>query len=65
MSSLLATASSRHRFSRHRHSRRAIKRFVYGNGIVHDMTQNDRQLPDTSKDAYGSTRNRPIIPAVM
>jgi hypothetical protein len=33
----------------------AIKQFTYGNGIVHTMTQNDRQLPDTSKDAYGAT----------
>lgn len=34
----------------------AIKHFVYGNGIVHDMTQNDRQLPETSKDAYGNAK---------
>jgi RHS repeat-associated protein len=34
----------------------AIKHFVYGNGIVHDMTQNARQLPDTSTDAYGATK---------
>ncbi|MFT3897348.1 MAG: RHS repeat-associated core domain-containing protein [Thermomonas sp.] len=33
----------------------AIKRFVYGNGIVHEMTQNDRQLPETSKDSYNGT----------
>ncbi|MEL4892128.1 RHS repeat protein [Xanthomonas protegens] len=31
----------------------AIKQFTYGNGIVHTMTQNARQLPDTSRDAYG------------
>ncbi|MFT3897181.1 MAG: RHS repeat-associated core domain-containing protein [Thermomonas sp.] len=33
----------------------AIKQFTYGNGIVHTMTQNERQLPETSKDAYGGT----------
>ncbi|MDQ1093809.1 YD repeat-containing protein [Xanthomonas sacchari] len=33
----------------------AIKQFSYGNGIVHTMTQNARQLPDTSRDAYGDT----------
>lgn len=33
----------------------AIKQFTYGNGIVHTMTQNARQLPDTSQDAYGGT----------
>ena len=27
-----------------------IKQFTYGNGIVHTMTQNARQLPDNSKD---------------
>jgi len=32
----------------------AIKHFVYGNGITHDMVQNARQLPDTSTDAYGT-----------
>ncbi|CBA16818.1 RHS repeat domain-containing protein [Xanthomonas albilineans] len=31
----------------------AIKQFNYGNGIVHTLTQNARQLPDTSQDAYG------------
>ncbi|MCW0377594.1 hypothetical protein NB697_000440 [Xanthomonas sacchari] len=31
----------------------AIKQFTYGNGIVHTLTQNARQLPDTSQDAYG------------
>ncbi|MCW0410503.1 RHS repeat protein [Xanthomonas sacchari] len=30
----------------------AIKQFTYGNGIVHTLTQNARQLPDTSQDAY-------------
>ena len=29
--------------------------FTYGNGIVHTLTQNERQLPDTSRDAYGAT----------
>jgi len=33
----------------------AIKQFTYGNGIVHTLTQNARQLPDTSQDAYGGT----------
>ncbi|KAF1721721.1 RHS repeat domain-containing protein [Pseudoxanthomonas wuyuanensis] len=33
----------------------AIKQFTYGNGIVHTLAQNARQLPDTSRDAYGST----------
>ena len=33
----------------------AIKQFTYGNGIVHTMTQNERQLPDVSQDAYGGT----------
>ncbi|MBO9828344.1 RHS repeat protein [Xanthomonas sp. A2111] len=33
----------------------AIKQFTYGNGIVHTLTQNKRQLPDTSQDAYGGT----------
>jgi RHS repeat-associated protein len=32
----------------------AIKQFTYGNGIVHTLTQNIRQLPDTSRDAYGA-----------
>lgn len=31
----------------------AIKRFTYGNGIVHTMTQNARQLPARSTDAGG------------
>ena len=34
----------------------ALKSFNYGNGIVHTMTQNIRQLPDTSTDAYGTTK---------
>ncbi|MCF7223231.1 RHS repeat domain-containing protein [Marilutibacter chinensis] len=34
----------------------AIKQFTYGNGIVHTLTQNARGLPDTSTDAYGSTK---------
>jgi YD repeat-containing protein len=33
----------------------AIRQFTYGNGIVHTLTQNARQLPDTSLDAYGGT----------
>jgi len=33
----------------------AIKQFTYGNGIVHTLSQNARQLPDTSLDAYGGT----------
>lgn len=33
----------------------AIKQFTYGNGIVHTLTQNARQLPDTSQDTYGGT----------
>ena len=33
----------------------AIRQFTYGNGIVHTMTQNARQLPDTSTDGYGTT----------
>ncbi len=33
----------------------ALKSFTYGSGIVHTMTQNVRQLPDTSTDAYGGT----------
>jgi YD repeat-containing protein len=33
----------------------AIKQFTYGNGIVHTMTQNARQLPDTSRDTFGAT----------
>lgn len=33
----------------------AIKQFTYGNGIVHTLSQNVRQLPDTSRDAYGTT----------
>ncbi|WP_205956747.1 RHS repeat domain-containing protein [Pseudoxanthomonas winnipegensis] len=31
----------------------AIKQFTYGNGIVHTMSQNARQLPSISQDAYG------------
>lgn len=33
----------------------ALKSFNYGNGIVHTMIQNTRQLPDTSTDAYNGT----------
>ncbi|HJR73088.1 MAG TPA: RHS repeat protein, partial [Luteimonas sp.] len=31
----------------------AIKQFTYGNGIVHTLTQNERQLPDQSVDSGG------------
>ncbi|WP_241239572.1 RHS repeat domain-containing protein [Xanthomonas arboricola] len=31
----------------------ALRQFTYGNGIVHNMVQNARQLPDTSEDAFG------------
>lgn len=31
----------------------AIKRFTYGNGIIHDMLQNSRQLPERSRDVGG------------
>lgn len=34
----------------------AIRQFTYGNGIVHTMVQNARQLPDVSEDAYGGVR---------
>ncbi|UOV04600.1 hypothetical protein MUU75_16070 [Pseudoxanthomonas mexicana] len=34
----------------------AIKQFTYGNGIVHTMTQNARQLPARSTDAIGSSK---------
>ncbi|MGO4220776.1 Ig-like domain-containing protein [Lysobacter sp. TAF61] len=33
----------------------AIYQFTYGNGVLHTMTQNARQLPARSRDAYGST----------
>ena len=33
----------------------AIKEFTYGNGITHTLTQNVRQLPHISADAYGTT----------
>lgn len=33
----------------------AIKQFTYGNGIVHTMTQNARQLPVRSSDIGGGT----------
>jgi hypothetical protein len=33
----------------------AIKQFTYGNGIVHTMTQNARQLPVRSTDVGGGT----------
>lgn len=32
------------------HPNGAIKQFTYGNGIVHTMTQNARQLPQTTQD---------------
>ncbi|MBF6025163.1 hypothetical protein IU514_14110 [Lysobacter niastensis] len=31
----------------------AIRRFTYGNGLVHTMTQNARQLPTRSSDGHG------------
>ncbi len=34
----------------------AIRQFTYGNGIVHTMVQNARQLPDESQDTLGATR---------
>ncbi len=34
----------------------AVKQFTYGNGIVHTLTQSVRQLPDVSKDAFGTNR---------
>jgi hypothetical protein len=37
------------------HPNGAIQQFTYGNGIVHTLSQNARQLPDTSVDAYGGT----------
>ncbi|MCI4566930.1 RHS repeat-associated core domain-containing protein [Lysobacter sp. CFH 32150] len=33
----------------------AMKQFTYGNGIVHTLTQNTRQLPDRSKDVYSTS----------
>ena len=33
----------------------AIAGFTYGNGIVHSLEQNERGLPERSRDAYGST----------
>ncbi|MBZ4422960.1 RHS repeat-associated core domain-containing protein [Myxococcus sp. RHSTA-1-4] len=34
----------------------AIKQFTYGNGIVHTLTQNARQLPHVSTDSYSGNR---------
>ena len=34
----------------------AIQQFTYGNGIVHTMTKNARQLPSRSQDLDGSTK---------
>ena len=34
----------------------AIQQFTYGNGIVHTMQQNGRQLPETSTDMLGDVR---------
>ncbi len=31
----------------------AAQQFTYGNGIVHTLTQNDRGLPERSRDVYG------------
>ena len=33
----------------------AVNQFTYGNGIVHTLTQNARQLPERSRDALGAT----------
>jgi RHS repeat-associated protein len=33
----------------------ALKQFTYGNGIVHTLTQNARQLPERSRDMFGTT----------
>jgi RHS repeat-associated protein len=33
----------------------ALKQFTYGNGIVHTLTQNARQLPERSRDMFGAT----------
>src|SRR5690606_31008432 len=33
----------------------AIERFTYGNGIVHTLVQNERGLPERSRDALGTT----------
>jgi len=33
----------------------AIAGFTYGNGIVHTLKQNERGLPERSRDAYGDT----------
>ncbi|KFN50645.1 RHS repeat domain-containing protein [Arenimonas composti] len=33
----------------------AVQQFTYGNGIVHSMIQNARQLPERSRDALGGT----------
>ena len=33
----------------------ALKQFTYGNGIVHTLTQNARQLPERSRDLFGAT----------
>ena len=33
----------------------AIKQFTYGNGIVHTLAQNERGLPERSRDVYGAT----------
>ena len=33
----------------------ALRQFTYGNGLVHTLIQNARQLPERSRDAYGGT----------
>lgn len=38
------------------HPNGAIKQFTYGNGIVHTMTPNARQLPARSLDSFGGTK---------
>jgi RHS repeat-associated protein len=41
----------------------AIKQFTYGNGIVHSMTQNTRQLPARSTDSGGVLNHEYIYDA--
>jgi RHS repeat-associated protein len=49
-------ASNPHAWNARYYPNGALKSFSYGNGIVHTMTQNARQLPEISTDAYGSTK---------
>ena len=34
----------------------ALKQFTYGNGVLHTLTQNARQLPERSLDMFGATK---------